>query len=384
MNARRIIDWAQSPGGKSVLGLAVIILFVGTVYLTSGSNEKKIPDSDSVYVDKSQEIRIQRDLVPYEPAIPKSPPNVRQTTIPEHLGQPGGPRGNPVKSGEPHGISPMQPAGIQNPIEEAIRQRARCLGPNLPTGSVVGSQTGQAKNPLPLSLYSAPFENRKTLISDRFAPYGRLLKCELVITVDSSKLDTPVVGLVIEDLWHDGELIIPAGVEVHGTAAKSSMRDRIAATGDWILSWRTLDDDNGKELAITGIALNYTKHPYEEKWDITDGSAGLKGYVIDNSDWADLVAIAAVFLAGVGEGMAEQTITTVGNTTQQSFGGNTKDAIGKGLQNAANLYAQRMLEAINRDGAFVRVPAGTLFYLYVTQTIDMNKADIGRSEGNAK
>jgi hypothetical protein len=38
-----------------------------------------------------------------------------------------------------------------------------------------------------------------------------------------------------------------------------------------------------------------------------------------------------------------------------------------------------MLEAINRDGAFVRVPAGTMFYLYVQDTIDINKAVIGGS-----
>ena len=40
-------------------------------------------------------------------------------------------------------------------------------------------------------------------------------------TVDSTNIDTPIIGLVIEDAWNDGRVIIPAGTEVHGLAQKS-------------------------------------------------------------------------------------------------------------------------------------------------------------------
>ena len=43
-------------------------------------------------------------------------------------------------------------------------------------------------------------------------------------------------------------------------------------------------------------------------------------------------------------------------------------------------YAQQILTAIERDGFYVRVPAGKQFYLYVTQTLDQGDAKIG---GNA-
>lgn len=59
-------------------------------------------------------------------------------------------------------------------------------------------------NPPPLGLY---------------APAGRLIRCVLVNTVDSANIDTPIIALVTDDLWHDGRIVIPAGTEVHGKAS---------------------------------------------------------------------------------------------------------------------------------------------------------------------
>ena len=44
------------------------------------------------------------------------------------------------------------------------------------------------------------------------------------------------------------------------------------------------------------------------------------------------------------------------------------------------IYAKRILDAIERDGFYVRVPSGKQFYLYVLQTIDRSAAEIGGSE----
>ena len=62
---------------------------------------------------------------------------------------------------------------------------------------------------------------KEQAVSEYFLPYGRLLRCELVNTVDSTNIDTPIIGLVIEDAWNDGRVIIPAGTEVHGLAQES-------------------------------------------------------------------------------------------------------------------------------------------------------------------
>jgi len=43
----------------------------------------------------------------------------------------------------------------------------------------------------------------------------------------------------------------------------------------------------------------------------------------------------------------------------------------------AVILPQRLLESLKNDPYYVRVPAGTLFYLYVTQTVDLQKATTG-------
>jgi hypothetical protein len=49
----------------------------------------------------------------------------------------------------------------------------------------------------------------------------------------------------------------------------------------------------------------------------------------------------------------------------------------KGAQEVLNVYAQQILATIQRDGFYVRVPAGKQFYLYITDTVDVSKAIVG-------
>ena len=60
-----------------------------------------------------------------------------------------------------------------------------------------------------------------------------------------------------------------------------------------------------------------------------------------------------------------------------------KIGVAKGAQEVADTYAQRMLDAITRDGVYIRVPAGTTFYLYIQQTIDKGLARAGATIGIA-
>ena len=95
-----------------------------------------------------------------------------------------------------------------------------------------------------------------------------LLQCKLVVTVDSSSIRTPIIGLVTEDLWHDGRLIVPAGTEIHGQARLDRMRERIASEGEWTLVWMS-----GLELPVSGLALDLEKKT-DGTFEITDGQRG--------------------------------------------------------------------------------------------------------------
>lgn len=234
---------------------------------------------------------------------------------------------------------------------------------------------------LPMDIYSEP-PGRVKSISDNYAPYGAMLECQLVNAIDSSSLQTPIIAIVTKDWSHGHKVIIPAGTLVYGTASKSAMRDRIGASSRWVLVWRTLDGDNGKELKITGIALNKEKSGSTAKggqWGLLDGSAGIKGDVIQSTDMAQLMALAAAFLAGAGEGMTSSDIVVGGSSTIITNNSDDKGAniIGQGVSQAAKLYAKMMMEQVSQQGYFVRVPPGKEFYIFVPQTIDLNDAMIG-------
>jgi len=95
-----------------------------------------------------------------------------------------------------------------------------------------------------------------------FAPRGTLIKAALVITVDSSALDTPVLALVTEDVYWNKKLIVPAGTQVIAKAGSGRTRDRIEVKGNFVFIWA-----DGREYNISGVALDHERLP--------DGSYGI-------------------------------------------------------------------------------------------------------------
>jgi hypothetical protein len=233
--------------------------------------------------------------------------------------------------------------------------------------------------PLPISLYQD--SSQESELSEDYAPYGRLIPCETIITVDSARISTPIIGLVTEDLYHEGRLIIPAGAEVHGKAQTDRSRERIASDNHWVIVWRTSDRLNGSELPLSGLALDMERDPTSGRWALTDGSAGLRGDIIRTDNLAELKLFAATFLGAASAGLQEtERATNVLTGDRQTTVLNTpRNAVIQGTTAVINEYARQILETIQRDGFYVRVPAGKQFYLYVTQTIDRGKANIAGS-----
>ncbi len=273
----------------------------------------------------------------------------------------------PVKTTEP--MVPFDPKPTPTPGP----------GPTpTPTSTVEVAETTPTPTPNtqkvqvpPLSLYyDAPAtETDDTPVSDHYAPFGRLLQCKLVVTVDSSSIRTPIIGLVTEDLWHDGQLVVPAGTEIHGQARLDRMRERIASEGEWTLVWMS-----GLELPISGLALDMEKKT-DGTFDITDGSAGLKGDILRADNTAELKLFAATFLsAGSRAFIDTNSNNLLGVPVAQAT---AKTAALAGTSSVLDQYAAQILDSINRDGVFVRVPAGKQFYVYVTQTLDVGKAMVG-------
>jgi len=201
-------------------------------------------------------------------------------------------------------------------------------------------------------------------------PYGRLIPCETIVALESNRLDTPVIGLVTEDVWHDGRRVIPAGAEVHGRAALDRTRERLAVQGAWHIVWRTTDADNGTDLSVEGLALDRDRDPETGNWDERDGSAGLRGMIAKSQDDRELKLFAATFLAAATTAL-QDTRTTAGLLGEGIVPvASARSAALAGTSAILRDYAQQMKDAIQRDGFYLRIPAGKQFYLYVTQPIE--------------
>jgi Bacterial conjugation TrbI-like protein len=217
-----------------------------------------------------------------------------------------------------------------------------------------------------------------------YAPAFRLVKCQLVNTVDSSNLTTPVIGLVTEDVCWNGKVIIRTNSEVHSVASVDPVRERIASEGEFTFILNE-PDGRGRELVIRGMALDMEKDDEFDTYGITDGSAGLRGDVIQTANNDVIKLYAASLISGIAGAFSSNSSGILGNrvyTNNASLGlsalegGVVNPAVGA-TQSVLDRYADQIAQTIQRDGFFVRVPAGKQYYVYCTEGIDLSKARVG-------
>lgn len=234
---------------------------------------------------------------------------------------------------------------------------------------------------------------------DDFAPFGRLIKCELVQTIDSVTARTePIVALVTADLDWNGTTIIPAGSEAFSYAVPQPVVDvggvgRLVDNGEWTLVLPGGPGGaNGRELIVRGRAVDrresvVSAHGDARAWGPDDGADGLVGFTLSTLDNREVKLFAAAAISGLAQGLgavaerqepapglsgalgATQVAPTVGNAVVASLGTGAVDAV--------NEVAARIRDEIAKRGVYVRVPAGKTFYLFVEQTIDPRAAEIG-------
>ncbi len=326
MNLRKIFtELFQKPTGRLILFLLAGALILAFVFTGKG----------------------QRSPEPVNPTVPAQATTAKGYSFEENI---------PT-------MPPARPqASVPKPPEEAAR----------PT------PTPKPPPPIPQAIFATKEEAR----SEYYLPYGRLLRCEMVNAVESTNIETPIIGLITEDVWHAGRLVIPAGTEVHGLAQKTAARERIGSERQWVLVFQ-----DGRELPLSGTVLDYAPDGTNgDKWAETDGSAGLRGYMVAADKYAEAKAIlAAMISAGAGAFPAMTNIISplTGGVTQVQQGG-YQDAIAAGIQAGGQIYSERLLEGLKNDPYYVRVPAGTTFYLYVAQTVDLAKARISSTTQSNK
>jgi type IV secretory pathway VirB10-like protein len=199
---------------------------------------------------------------------------------------------------------------------------------------------------------------------------GTFIPCKLVNTINSSHINTPVVGLVTQDIWEqdDGRwhCIIPSGTRVSSFAQSGAVRDRIEVAGTWSLKF----PNDAREYRVEGIACTRQADPTTQQFGEEEGSAGLIGEIVESDHWRSAKALLAMTfesLANASGAMATAAIAKEGFSYFQT-------------PNAAPVLNQQitqMLNGENGDGRYVHVRGGTDFYVFTCETVEPWKRAIG-------
>jgi hypothetical protein len=180
-------------------------------------------------------------------------------------------------------------------------------------------------------------------------------------------MNTPVVGKVEHDvicvngLDKDGNqrrvINIPAGTVVSCFANGGSVRDRIEVAGTWLFVF----PDN-RSLKVDGIACNREADPSTMQFGDEDGSAGLKGELVESNHWANAQAFLALLMT-----TANQAITAgVSGALSRGYGGGVALPDTSAIQAK---YLDQLFNGQNGDARYVHVGASTEFYIFPTVTI---------------
>jgi len=353
MNPRALGNFFKSKFGLFVV--FVVVLFGGLwIYGQKQAGER---EAAKLAAQKNKKVELGQMKVPLNQGLESGTP---QQVKPE---------GAKPAEGEPvaGGIVPFRPAPpvvVQQASTNALAGNAR------PAPARAELKQRKVRYASLLASYEAPparTERVEPPAPERFIPFGTLLKCKLVNTIDSANLETPVIALLLEDVWQNGKKVIPANTLVHGTARSGRMRDRVTASGAWRFVWQ-----DGRELVFNGVALDREYDQDIDGYGITDGSAGIRGRLLATDDLQELKMLASAALSGFARGTQDRTQNALGTTIT----GSVSNGVREGVGDVFDLYAKRTLKDIEENGYFVRVAAGKEFYVYVLESVDPQKASV--------
>ena len=368
MNLREFFKKLRSPLGTSLIFLAAIVTlaFSAVPFLIREDGGKLQPIHESVSRDATL------DIPGSVKAISAVPPDKSQVAS-------SGTAGSSADS-----TSKIDGSGRPQPPSSIARTNS---GNRYNSGSSDRRSVESSRNSVPtakiLIIDGESAGAQKEFVSERFAPYGRLIACKMVNTVESGDTDTPLIAVVIEDLWWinakgEKKLIIPAGTEVYGTVnGAKPMRNRLTTGNNFILVWQATSNMVGFELQLKGVALEKSTHPENRMLAaITDMSAGIPGQVMSNENLSKFLVYTLAFGQGLAQGYQTNEVYTDSGVTITTQDGTTKNAMARGAETLAQVMLQDVSQMIAKESYYIRVASGTEFYIFVQQVINLDDAQI--------
>jgi hypothetical protein len=335
------MSWKQHLTRKNVLigsGMVAVVLFFGVWRAWQSACE-----SNAQRAKNAEANQVHRDVGKLHPETPVEPGKTSE--VKELANQPVAPV--PYSYATP---SPPPPPTPQNPSVPVRLAVATIYHAPAPPPKAEAVQFQEERRP-------------KKLEPNRWLTKGGKIPCLLLNSVDSSHLNTPVQGVVTEDVrqvCHGVDyVIIPARSIVTAWAVPGSTRDRIEVAGNWSVRFEA----TGRLCSFEGVALLGTVNGTGQFFAKDDGSPGLQGQTVNTDHWYAVRDIAALLLASGASAIP----TAIGAMTQATHtsGFYQTPEIGPVLGG----YINDMLNARNRDSVYVHVAPSTPFTVLTHSTI---------------
>jgi type IV secretory pathway VirB10-like protein len=186
-------------------------------------------------------------------------------------------------------------------------------------------------------------------------PPGILVPCRLFNGIESNLPETPLMAHVLSDVRIQGSVLIPKGSELHGTVRADDQRGRVMTGSAWQIVTPT-----GKVVKVSGIGLTRDYDPKRDIYGASDGFAGIEGKEVRQDQKATQKFLAATALSAVGKLSQQRNRTVFGEEVVTSLGNSAME----GGSAVAEEYARMRLKEMEKKRPFIRVAAGTEFYVY--------------------
>ena len=133
----------------------------------------------------------------------------------------------------------------------------------------------------------------------------------------------------------------------------------------------------GFELQLKGIALEKSNAAETKNLaTISDMAAGIPGQVMSNENLAKFLMYTLAFGQGMAQGFQTNEVYTSAGGVVSTQEGTTKNALSRGAETLAQIMLQDVSKQISKESYYIRVAAGTEFYLFVQQVINLDDAKV--------
>ncbi len=203
----------------------------------------------------------------------------------------------------------------------------------------------------PINAKIIVFDNTSVYQSKWLVPLGSMVKCLLIHNIVTNNFEAPVIAQVWEDFYFDGKLLLPFGTRIYGTAFAGKQRDRVMVKFDNIVF------QDGKTIKVNAIGLS------------KDGSGGITGTVIDESNKQGFIAMALNFLGGTALGLQQTGTNAVTGLSQVEA--SSRNALLNGVASTFQSEAQKVKGDADNAKGYAIVLAGNQLFVYFEKEADI-------------